>query len=375
MSAFVPGGTFVIPPTGAGPLNGRTFAVKDLIDIAGHVTGGGNPDWAAAQQPAKHHAPVVERMLAAGATLIGKTITDELAFSLEGENAHFGIPLNPRRPDRLPGGSSSGSASAVAASLADLALGTDTGGSVRVPASFCGLFGYRPSHGRLPLDGVIPFAPSYDTVGLFARDADTLQRGALALLVDTAPAIPITRVMWASDAYAMAEPAVAAALPRLGDAVRLYEGEDIDWLEAYRVLQAADIQSSLGPWIATAKPHFGDNIAPRFNDALAVSETEIKRYRPIRAAIKAKLEAMLPPGTVLLLPTAPGPALKRDSDGAARGDFYRRALTLTSAAGHAGLPVLSIPVAEIDSCPIGLSLMGSAGQDEALLDFALVAPL
>lgn len=369
MSAFVPGGTFVIPPTGTGPLNGRTFAVKDLIDIEGHVTGGGNPDWAAMQQPALRHAPVVERLLAAGAALIGKTITDELAFSLEGENEHYGTPLNPRCPDRLPGGSSSGSASAVAASLADLALGTDTGGSVRVPASFCGVYGYRPSHGRLPLDGVVPFAPSYDTVGLLARDAESLRCGALAL-IDARPATRTTRILWAADAYALADPATAAALPRLGEPVNLYDGEDADWLETYRVLQAADIQASLGSWIAAAKPRFGKNIAPRFADALAVSEAEIRRYRPIRAAIRAKLEAMLPPGTLLLLPTAPGPALRRDSDGAARGAFYRAALTLTSAAGHAGLPALSLPAAEVGNCPVGLSVLAGAGQDEALFDFA-----
>ena len=137
------------------------------------VTGAGNPDWAARQKPAATSAPAVERLLRAGATLVGKTMTDELGFSLEGENAHYGTPVNPRCPDRLPGGSSSGSAVAVAAGLADLGLGTDTGGSVRVPASFCGLYGCRPSHGRVPLEGVVPFAPSYDTVGLVARDADT----------------------------------------------------------------------------------------------------------------------------------------------------------------------------------------------------------
>ena len=145
--------------TGAGLLDGLTFALKDLIDVAGCRTGAGNPDWLARQSPAERSATVVEKTLAAGATLVGKTITDELAFSLEGRNVHYGSPINPACPDRMCGGSSSGSGVAVAAGLVDFAIGTDTGGSVRVPASFLGVFGFRPSHGAVSLDGVVPFAP------------------------------------------------------------------------------------------------------------------------------------------------------------------------------------------------------------------------
>src|SRR5262245_29043360 len=210
--AFVPGPRARLEPTASGPLDGLTFVVKDLIDVAGHVTGAGNPDWAARQVPAARSAPVVERLLRAGATLVGKTITDELAFSLEGENHHYGTPLNPRAPDRLPGGSSSGSAVAVAAGLADLALGTDTGGSVRVPASFCGVYGYRPSHGRLSLDGVVPLAPSYDTVGLFARTAEYLHAAAHCLIGAPAVQSKPPRLLLATDALALAEPDAAAAL-------------------------------------------------------------------------------------------------------------------------------------------------------------------
>ena len=159
-------------PTGRARSDGLTFAVKDLIDVAGMRTGGGNPDVARADSNRpRARRRRWNRRLRAGATLIGKTITDELAFSLEGRNVHYGSPINPACPDRLPGGSSSGSAVAVAAGLADFALGTDTGGSVRVPANFVGVFGFRPSHGAISLDGVVPFAPSYDTIGWFARDA------------------------------------------------------------------------------------------------------------------------------------------------------------------------------------------------------------
>src|SRR5215470_7728558 len=201
--AFVPGPRARLKPTASGPLDGLTFVVKDVVDVEGHVTSAGNPDWAARQTPAATSAPVVERLLRAGAALVGKTVTDELAFSLEGENHHYGTPVNPRAPDRLPGGSSSGSAVAVAAGLADLGLGTDTGGSVRVPASFCGIYGYRPSHGRIPLDGVVPFAPSYDTVGLFARDAKCLQRAVHCLLATARVRSARARLLLATDALAL----------------------------------------------------------------------------------------------------------------------------------------------------------------------------
>ncbi|MDP6620082.1 MAG: amidase family protein, partial [Nitrospinota bacterium] len=165
-----------LPGKAGGPLAGLRFAVKDLYDVEGHVTGRGNPDWLATHGPAESTAPAVARLVEAGATMIGKTITDELAFSLFGENFHYGTPVNTRAPDRVPGGSSSGSASAVAGGLVDFAVGSDTGGSVRVPASFCGILGIRPTHGRISLEGCMPLAPSLDTVGWFANDPELLER-------------------------------------------------------------------------------------------------------------------------------------------------------------------------------------------------------
>src|SRR5215213_4753953 len=178
---------FTLPATKDGPLRGLTFAVKDLIDVAGHRTGCGNPTWRATHPPAIYSAVCVEQLLAAGAQCEGKTITDEFAFSLLGENHHYGTPLNPAAPDRVPGGSSSGSASAVACGLVDFALGTDTGGSVRVPASNCGIWGWRPSHGLISVAGVMPFSPTLDTVGVFARGGELLQRVAGVLLATDAP--------------------------------------------------------------------------------------------------------------------------------------------------------------------------------------------
>src|SRR5690348_13293950 len=184
---FVPGPQIRIASRSDGPLAGLTFAAKDLFDVAGHPTGGGNHDWAGWNPVPDKHAWAVRTLLDAGATLIGKTITDEVSLGILGENAFDGTPLNPRAPDRVPGGSSSGSAAAVAAGLCDTALGTDTGGSVRVPASFCGLYGIRPTHGRLDVSGMMQQAPSSDTTGWFARDSATFAEVSSVMLGEAIP--------------------------------------------------------------------------------------------------------------------------------------------------------------------------------------------
>jgi amidase len=375
LGAFVPGPRVRLAPTASGPLNGLTFAVKDLIDVAGTRTGGGNPDWLRDQKLALTSAPVVDTLLAAGATLAGKTITDELAFSLEGVNAHYGTPVNPACPERIPGGSSSGSAVAVAGGLVDFAIGTDTGGSVRVPASFVGVFGLRPSHNAISLAGVVPFAPSYDTVGWFARDTGTLSAVGNAVLPSMAPP-PISWLCLVRDALALADADVAALLREQGralgarDEVTLFDGEEAEWLECYRVLQGAEIWQQLGPWIRQAEPRFGDAMAPRFADAAAISSPDVDRYRTLRAALTKKVKATLGDGVGLLVPTAPCVALRKNADGAEISEFYRRALALTSLAGHSGVPQISMPAGRVAGCPVGLSVLASAGHDRALLEGA-----
>ena len=209
---WVPGTSLRIEGAARGPLAGLTFAAKDLFDVAGHPTGGGNPDWARQHPLPTKHAWAVQRLLDAGATLIGKTITDEVSLGILGENPFEGTALNPKAPDRVPGGSSSGSASAVAQGLCDTALGTDTGGSVRVPASFCGLYGIRPTHGRIDVSGMLGQAPSSDTIGWFARDARTFARVAETMLGEPISASLPARLVIAVDAFGFADAETAAAL-------------------------------------------------------------------------------------------------------------------------------------------------------------------
>src|SRR5512146_136962 len=259
IGAFVPGQQFRIDGHPGGPLAGLTFAAKDLFDVAGHPTGGGNPDWARSHPVPTRHAWAVQRLLEAGATLVGKTVTDEVSLGILGENPFDGTPLNPKAPDRVPGGSSSGSASAVAQTLCDTALGTDTGGSVRVPASFCGLYGMRPTHGRLDLTGMLPQAPSSDTTGWFARDAETFARVAAVLLEEPIPAGLPTRLVMAVDAFGFADAETAAALQpavrRLSALVREVR-EDLlappglsVWARAQQTLQRHEAWLTFRDWI------------------------------------------------------------------------------------------------------------------------------
>jgi amidase len=375
VGAFVPGGRTELAGSASGPLAGLSFAVKDLIDVAGLPTGAGNPDWQRTHRVPPRSAPVVEQLLAAGAACAGKTVTDELAFSLEGASVHYGTPRNPAAPGRLPGGSSSGSAAAVAAGLVNFALGTDTGGSVRVPAAFCGVPGFRPTHGRVSLEGVVPFAPSYDTVGWMARDAETLWRVGL-VLVGPGDASPPTRLLWARDAFDLCDSGVAPATRAVAEAwgidgeAEVFEGGAARAQACYRVLQGAEIWRTHGEWIDSFRPRFGDAIAARFADAATITEADVAKWRPERQAMRDRLEAMIPDGTALVVPAAPGPALPIDISAARLDDFYGRALALGAIAGHVGLPQVTLPCTGPEDLPIGVALVGRRGSDLGLLSFA-----
>ena len=380
LNAFVPGETVYVAGAPAGPLSGLRFASKDIFDVAGTVTGGGNPDWAATHAPATATAPIVATLLEAGATLIGKTITDELTRGILGINAHYGTPLNPAAPDRVPGGSSSGSAAAVAGGLADFALGSDTGGSVRIPSSFCGLFGIRPTHGKIPLQGIIEQAPSYDTIGWFARDAETLARvGAVVFGAKSEGESP-ARLVIAEDAYEIAGDAVRAAHEPALDALRALAGDGetlrlcptalADWQRAMNKRQQWEANRSFADWVNATNPRFAYDVAQRFFDGGAMTEDEMMAAEPVRQGHRDRMAEILTPGTVIALPTAPGPAPLK---GLAQSDMWAirgRISLLTCIAGGAGLPQVSLPLCRVDGLPVGISLIGPNDSDATLLALA-----
>ena len=379
-SAFRDYGPLDVSLGGGGPLSGLTFGVKDLFDVAGVPTGAGSPEWLATHPVPTENASAVQRLLEAGARLVGKTCTDEIAWSLAGQNHHYGTPLNPAAPDRIPGGSSSGSASATAAGLVDFALGSDTGGSVRLPASFCGLFGMRPTHGRVAIDGAVPLAPSFDTVGWFAREGRLLaQVGAVLLPQGRARALPTTLLI-AEDMFTLAGPAVCAALQApialieslLGPAapLDLAAGEITAWRGAFSLIQSAEAWACHGAWVAATRPAFGPGVRDRFAAAAKLEEAAVKAARGLRAEVRARLDGLIAPGTVVLLPTAPGAAPRLSVGDTDLEASRATALALLCPAGHAGLPQVSLPLAMLDGCPLGMSLLAARGEDEALLAVA-----
>lgn len=410
-------GAFVIGPrlleSGApgGPLAGLRFGVKDLFDVAGTRTGAGNPDWLADAPLASTHAPAVSALLAAGADLWGKTVTDELAYSLSGTNVHYGTPVNTAAPGHVPGGSSSGSAAAVAGGEVELALGTDTGGSIRVPASYCGIYGLRSTHGRVSLSGVVPLAPSFDTVGLFATDPAELAAAWRALVAgapgpEQSPAAApraIRRLVVAIDLMELAEDRASGALlataATLGDRLGLQvvemslagAGQLEAWREGFRVLQQVEAWRSDGDWITSREPSLGPGVAARFARARSTNPADARAALNVRTDVIRAFERVTGEDSVVVQPTTSGPApllatgqpnqaahgdqaangdRPAGHEAAAKEDVRVRTLTLTAPAGMVGAPVLSLPLASVEGLPVGLALVGRPGDDEVLVALA-----
>lgn len=364
-----------------GPLASLTAVVKDMYDIAGTRTGGGSPEWLAEQKPATRHAAVVEQIVAAGATITGKTICDEFFYSVAGVNAHYGTPTNLRAPGRIPGGSSSGSAAACGANACDFALGSDTGGSVRIPASFNGLYGLRPTHGRIDLAGAMAMAPSFDVGGWFANAPGVFHRVGTVLLRGTAVAAPVRHLVVATDAFAQADAEVAAlgrdflkhatpVLPQPIEVTAAPGGFD-DWREAFRIVQAKEVWETFGVFVTRVKPKFGPGIKERMEFAATVTDDQAKAARKIVAAARTKILALLPTGTIMALPTSPTIAPPADLKGNELESFRVRVMRLTCMAGLAGLPQMTLPIGTVSGCPAGLSLIGWAGADEVLLGLSV----
>ena len=383
VGAFIPGPRAVIEGAPQGPLAGLGFAAKDLYDVAGWPTSYGHPEWQRTHPVAAGTAIAVTQLLEAGASLRGKTKTVELAYGLTGENVWHGTPINPAAPDRFPGGSSCGSAAAVAAGLVEFALGSDTGGSVRIPASYCGTFGIRPSWGAVSLAGACALGPSFDTAGWFAARASVLARVGAVLLPEAAPGSagqglgPLVKV---EEAWMNAPPATARALAGpleaaqdlLGKALTLMLApEGLEALyEHFRCAQAAEAWTTLGSWVEATGPEFGPGVAQRFAAAKAMEPAKAAAGRAFREVFRARMQALLAGGAVLVYPTSPVPAPKLGASLEAQNAVREGTMGVTAIAGLAGLPEVTLPAARVEGAPVGLSLVAGPGRDRALLALA-----
>jgi amidase len=376
------GPQLLLPGAGGGPLSGLTFVAKDMFDVAAHRTGAGNPTWLAESKPARRSAAAIMLLVEAGASCIGKSHTDEFAYSLEGRNAHYGIPHNTAAPLCAPGGSSSGTAAAVAGGLVPFGLGTDTGGSIRVPSSYCGLVGLRPTHGSVSAAGVVALAPTFDTVGWIAADAVTARRvGDVLLPADVAP--PPQRLALLADAEHAVDPAVWSAFvaaaerlaKRLGfalDTVPLPGADSGTWLTTFRTVQSAEAHGVHGAWIAAHPGALSPDVEARFAAGAAVSPAERQAAESQRSRLRTALtDVLTDPPTALLIPSAAGTATPLAAAPQELAPIRPATLRLTCVASICGAPGLSLPLAEAFGLPLGVCLIGAPGSDRSLLDLAV----
>lgn len=373
--------SLTVDPIKSGILHGKQFAVKDVFHVSGHRNSAGNPDWLNSHEPADETAPSIQKLLAAGATLHGMTVTDEMMYSLHGENIHYGTPSNPIAPDRIPGGSSSGSAVAVASGLRDFAIGTDTGGSVRIPAAYCGLFGFRPSHGLVSLDGVIPLADTFDTVGWFTRKAALLEDIGEVLLPDQkGDAVPFSRAIVAEDAFALLsesqQNALRSAIISCSSKVKTREKQPLtsdkltDWVSIFRVIQGYEIWQNHGKWVSGHEPEFGPGIRERFRMAASIGNTDVDKARSKQLMIQDTVSDLLREDTLLVLPTIAGEPPKIGLPPEEVDEIRQRTMQLTCIAGLNGLPQVTLPVKRGGGLPpLAISIIAPRGRDRDLLTF------
>ncbi|GAB2682139.1 amidase [Aliiglaciecola aliphaticivorans] len=357
------------------PLKGWTLAVKDLFDIDGMVTTAGNPDWAATHPIPTQTSETVTRLLNAGAEFVGKTITDELAYSLNGQNIHYPSLVNCLDEERISGGSSSGTVVAVGRNLARIGLGTDTGGSIRVPASYNNLVGFRPTQGLISLKNVVPLAPSFDTPGWITNT--------IADAIEVAKCLIPNQHL---DDHSFSTPVVLTDLIELTQ----YKSEIEDWLKAtfshqdvtsqaitavdvemasnaFRVLQGREIWQTHGDWITNSQPKFADDIQQRFDWCKTLTiEDELFAIEQ-QQKIKNKVATLLTQDQYLLLPTTPGPAPRIDTSALEIADYRKKLMQFTCISGLTGCPQLHMPLFKQHKTAYGLSILGPRNSDLSLL--------
>ena len=391
-------GSVSVPAAGSGPLSGWSLAVKDMIAVEGHVSSFGHPRWRETHGPSTSTAPALAALLAAGASVAGLAKLDQLAWSLTGSAGEGVAPRNPLYPDRLTGGSSSGPAAAVAVGLADAGIGTDTGGSIRVPAAACGLFGLRTTYGLISTRGVLPLAPSFDVVGILARglgqlgqllevmtapglpgaDAGPPVTGPSANLAAPRVIVPAGVLAAVSTETADAVLAVASGLAAAGgsvpeeDDLSAFIGNEV--ADLFARIQARQVWAAHGPWLAQNIDALAPDVADRARRGEKLTAAPRQQQDDDRRAwhaYSAGLSRKLPVGTLAVLPVMPDLPPLRTASGADLQAFRLGAFRFTTPASLTGRPELVIPVRHLPSGNhLGVGILGHRGGDAQLLQIA-----
>lgn len=366
-----------------GSLSGLSYGLKDIYDIAGIPTAFGSPAWLKSHSIPTSTAAFVEMLSNAGADLLGKTHTDELTYSILGMNAHYGTPINIRSPLRVPGGSSSGSAAAVAAGLVDFAIGSDTGGSVRAPASFCGIYGIRTTHGRISLKHARGLAKSFDALGWFAKDPNVFLRVGEILLNEKASTVhKKPKYFLLKEAFQLAPEPIAALLKK--EVLTLLSKETVEeisiapealsqWAESFRIVQASEIWEEHGQWAEQYLNEFGPGIKERFEIAKSLDPNVIAAAKVEKIRIEKYLKQLLDSlgnenaEAILVLPSTGCIAPLLASTAPELEQVRKQLFQLLCIAGLGGLPQVNIPICQYEDAPLGVSLIANAQEDLLLL--------
>lgn len=369
-----------LPGEGAASLAGQSVAVKDLFFLEGFALGAGIPEFLEESPRSTESAWAVDALRRAGAAIRGIAQTDQFAYSVAGGNPRYGMPPNVLVPTSIPGGSSSGSAAAVALGHASIGLGTDTAGSIRIPASYQGLWGLRSSHGAVSVDGVLPLAPTFDAVGWITRNAQIL-RAAAATSLDAGAQVPLDtpRFAIATNFLFAAEPGVQGAFVEAVDALEqagsisspdiVDLGEVAELFQLFRTVQQAEAWRQHGDWVTAHPGVLGGDIAGRFALASRVTGAHENKARQDLTAARARLDSVLD-GRILLLPSASSTAPARSADATTLEAIRMATLGMTAVAGIGGYPAVSVPMLTVNGAPAGLCLVGPRYSDLALLDIA-----
>jgi amidase len=371
-------GSPLVEPTGSGPLDGETIAVKDIFAIKGQLIGAGNEAWLEEAEQQTATASAVAALLSAGAAVAGIARTAELTCGLLGRNGHYGVPPNPLAPSRVPGGSSSGSASAVALGQATIGLGTDTGGSIRVPSSYQGLYGIRTTHGAVSREGLVPMAPPFDTVGWMTRTQDMLARVAGVLEPNLPESVAFPHAVYPDSLLDLADADVAAAVraaieewdAELPVEPIMFDTKPLrDWVRAFQIRLGWELWQAHGAWIEQHWDSLNPDVRWWFEAASKRTASNSARADAVLQDACGMIDSVLG-DAVLILPSAPSVAPRRDSaamDGATIEDIHQ----LTCLASITGRPAVSSPLV-VDGPPIGICAVGPRGSDRALAALRIV---
>ena len=360
----------------SGYLSGMTFLCKDMCDIKGFKSSCGNPDFYKHSIEALDYAPFLKKIMNEGAILKGITICDEFFYSIIGENKHYGTPINKNAPNCVPGGSSSGSAAALTNHDFDFTIGTDTGGSVRVPASFCGVYGFRPTHGRIDLNKVYPMAESFDTLGWFSNNtSNMLKLGKLFFNNFKETKIEQKNILFPIDIVDGLDQDIKSQIYNYCEykfknlkKVQLSRYKKYELADCFKVIQGYEIKLNILPWIKKYSPKISNEINSRFKMVENITKNMYDNAKNMRKEFISELDNNLPFDSFLIFPTTPFSAPIKGQSNQDLTELRKKVMEFTCIGGLSSRPQISIPKFKGSTGPIGLSVLGNKNADEIMLN-------